>query len=131
MAMTVVMYPPGLERLDRDIEREVWEVTKEVREDAFRYAAKDTWEMATTIRPERRPGRRARVWVGNGRLGYYWATVEYGSVPHVIRPKYKKALYWPGALHPVRKVNHPGTPSQPFMRRALFQPRIIGPAGRG
>lgn len=131
MAMTVVMYAPGLERLDRDIEREVWQVTSDIHDDAVRYVAKDTMELMETIRAERRPGLRARIWVGNGRFGYYWATVEYGSRPHVIRPNVKKALYWPGALHPVRKVNHPGTPSQPFMRRALFQPRILGAAGRG
>ncbi|WP_343073091.1 hypothetical protein [Clostridium sp. YIM B02569] len=26
-----------------------------------------------------------------------------------IRPKNKKALYWKGAAHPVKQVNHPGT----------------------
>jgi HK97 gp10 family phage protein len=49
----------------------------------------------------------------------YAADVEYGTAPHVILPKNKKALYWPGASHPVSKVNHPGTRAQPFMRPAL------------
>src|SRR5947209_6882233 len=39
----------------------------------------------------------------------YAAYVEFGTKPHVIEAKTKKALYWPGASHPVRKVNHPGT----------------------
>lgn len=31
------------------------------------------------------------------------------SSPHRIVPKTKKALYWKGAKHPVRSVNHPGS----------------------
>lgn len=41
----------------------------------------------------------------------YARYLEEGTRPHVIRPRKKKALYWPGALHPVKKVNHPGTPA--------------------
>lgn len=29
--------------------------------------------------------------------------------PHEIKPRFKKALSWPGAAHPVGKVNHPGS----------------------
>lgn len=29
--------------------------------------------------------------------------------PHVIRPKNKKALFWAGASHPARAVQHPGS----------------------
>ena len=37
--------------------------------------------------------------------------------PRVIRPKNKRALYWPGARHPVKSVNHPGSdiPARPFL----------------
>jgi len=45
--------------------------------------------------------------------------LERGNPPHVILPKNKKALYWEGAAHPVRKVNHPGNPAYPFMRPAF------------
>lgn len=45
--------------------------------------------------------------------------LERGTPPHVIRPKDAKALYWPGAAHPVGKVNHPGTPAYHFLRTAL------------
>ncbi len=58
-----------------------------------------------------------------GRLQSRWSpTVKYaifvheGTKPHVILPVNKKALYWQGAAHPVRKVNHPGTQPRPFMR---------------
>lgn len=37
--------------------------------------------------------------------------------PHVIRAKRGRALFWPGARHPVAAVNHPGSriPARPFM----------------
>jgi bacteriophage HK97-gp10 putative tail-component len=41
----------------------------------------------------------------------YAGWLEDGTKPHVIRPKNKKALFWPGAAHPVKQVNHPGTPA--------------------
>jgi hypothetical protein len=59
-----------------------------------------------------------------GSLDCNYATdVELGTAPHVILPRNKKALYWPGADHPVRKVNHPGTAPMPYLRPALFQRR--------
>jgi len=51
----------------------------------------------------------------------YAPYVEFGTKPHVILPKEKQALYWPGAQHPVRKVNHPGTKANPFLERIISQ----------
>lgn len=45
--------------------------------------------------------------------------IEFGSRPHVIEPKTKQALAWPGGRHPVKKVNHPGTPAFHVLRNAL------------
>ena len=39
----------------------------------------------------------------------YGIHLEYGTRPHTIRPKTKKALYWKGARHPVKSVRHPRT----------------------
>lgn len=47
------------------------------------------------------------------------ALLEFGTRPHVIEPRDKQALSWPGARHPVARVNHPGTPALHVMRRAL------------
>ncbi len=47
------------------------------------------------------------------------ALLEFGTRPHVIEPKNAKALHWPGARHPVARVNHPGTPALHILRRAL------------
>jgi len=49
----------------------------------------------------------------------YAPYVEFGTKPHVIEPKDKKALYWPGAAHPVKRVNHPGTKANDFMGRIV------------
>lgn len=45
--------------------------------------------------------------------------VEFGTKPHVILPKNKLALYWPGAQHPVKKVNHPGSKGQDYMGKIV------------
>jgi hypothetical protein len=53
----------------------------------------------------------------------YATDVELGTAPHVINAKPGSALYWPGAEHPVKRVNHPGTRPYPYLRPALFQRR--------
>lgn len=59
-----------------------------------------------------------------GSLDVNYATdVEMGTSAHVIKPRFKRALYWEGADHPVAKVNHPGTHAQPYLRPALLQRR--------
>jgi hypothetical protein len=46
--------------------------------------------------------------------------VHWGTRPHIIRPKNKKALRWPagGAFAFAKKVRHPGTKADPWMVRA-------------
>jgi len=41
----------------------------------------------------------------------YGIWLEKGTRPHEIKPKDKKALFWRGAKHPVKKVMHPGSKS--------------------
>ena len=45
----------------------------------------------------------------------YARGVEEGTRSHIIRPKNKKALYWKGAKHPVKQVNHPGSKAKPYL----------------
>jgi len=45
----------------------------------------------------------------------YAIFVHEGTRPHIITPRNKKALYWKGAMHPVKRVMHPGTKANPFM----------------
>ena len=51
----------------------------------------------------------------------YAPGVEYGTKAHIIRAKNKKALYWKGAKHPVKQVNHPGSKAKPFLIPAFNQ----------
>lgn len=70
--------------------------------------------LADTIRYQADEGG---LRIGTNRI--YGAIHQFGgkTAPHVIRPKNKKALAWPGARHPVRGVNHPGSeiPARPFL----------------
>lgn len=59
------------------------------------------------------------AWIQVGTNVEYADAVENGSAAHVIVPRNAKALFWPGAAHPVPKVQHPGTPAKPFMRPAF------------
>ena len=45
----------------------------------------------------------------------YAPAVEFGTRAHIIRAKNKKALYWKGATHPVKQVNHPGSKAKPYL----------------
>lgn len=65
-----------------------------------------------------------RVWIGDG-FSPLWSWIEYGTRPHMIYPRTKRALFWPGAEHPVSAVHHPGTPEFAPMRRALHQRRRL------
>lgn len=44
----------------------------------------------------------------------------------VIRPKNKKALWWPGARHPVKKVVQKGQKPNPFVTRGIRRTDIAG-----
>ncbi len=44
----------------------------------------------------------------------YAAAHQFGTKPYVITTKTAKALFWPGAGHPVKRVNHPGLSPRPF-----------------
>ena len=51
----------------------------------------------------------------------YAPHVEYGTRAHIIKAKNKRFLYWEGAKHPVKKVNHPGSKAKPFLIPAFNQ----------
>jgi hypothetical protein len=49
----------------------------------------------------------------------YMYYIEFGSLPHIIRPKDKQALFWKGAEHPVKEVRHPGCRPNPVIRNLI------------
>lgn len=76
---------------------------------------RDTGTLAKSIRMTSATSRG--VTIGSDRK--YAAIHQLGgkTAAHVIRPKNGKALFWPGAAHPVAFVNHPGSkiPARPFL----------------
>jgi len=60
-------------------------------------------------------------------MANYGKFVEFGTLPHIIKPKNKKALSWKGAKHPMKMIKHPGNRPNPFIRTTLRQklPNII------
>lgn len=49
----------------------------------------------------------------------YGVWLEEGTEPYEIRPRNAKALFWPGAAHPVMVVHHPGLKARPFFAPAI------------
>ena len=95
-------------------------VTAQVQADAKRLCPVKTGKLKRSIK-RFKAGRTWYVSVGTD----YWAHVEYGTRPHVIRSKGP----WPlrnletgQVFGPV--VHHPGTAAQSFMRPAIYRTRF-------
>lgn len=113
--------PVGLAALGKYVAHQREKVAEAIADDARRYAPVDSGEMVSTIHTEHFDVS-SRVYVGSD----HWRDVEYGTKPHVIRAVTKKVLSNNGEAEifgPV--VHHPGTRQQPFMRRALYQRRVL------
>lgn len=50
---------------------------------------------------------------------------DQGTKAHTIVPKRKRALFWPGARHPVKVVRHPGTKAMHYTDKAARDGVII------
>ena len=52
----------------------------------------------------------------------YWEDVEFGTNPHIIKPKNRKALKFEvnGETIFTKEVHHPGTRPSPFLRPVLY-----------
>jgi HK97 gp10 family phage protein len=106
------------QNLEEAVQPALIQVAKEVEEDIKRNAPVDTGELVRSVR------RRGTVITISAP---YWHFVEYGTRPHIIRPRRRQALWWPDAHHPVRQVYHPGTQAQPFIRPAALRQRRLRP----
>lgn len=87
--------------------------------DAVQYVHKKTSRLANSLASE---VQNKVLRVGSTDCNYS-VDVEMGTMPHLIVPNSKQALFWPGAAHPVAYVNHPGTRPMPYLRPSLFQRR--------
>ncbi len=75
----------------------------------------DTGRLARTIALVHRSGMKYEVHEREP----YGRFVREGTRRHPIYPIRKKALYWPGAAHPVAWVWHPGTKRNPYHERGV------------
>lgn len=65
-----------------------------------------------------------------GAYADYALFVEYPTMPHDIVPKTRQALRWEGGdgeVHFAKRVHHPGTDGQPFMRPSVDKLKPRGP----
>ena len=84
-----------------------------------------TGKLRDSIRVSTRFSRRqleviGRITAGRARRKgdpFYAAMVEFGTAPHVIKPRNRRSLFIAGLFREV--VNHPGSRARPFMRPAL------------
>lgn len=88
------------------------------RDEARRNVPKDSGALAESIRVTTRTRKgqvSASVKAGN-RMVYYAHMVEYGTRPHIIVPKKKKAMV--AGEFVGKRISHPGDKPKPFMRPA-------------
>ncbi len=102
-----------------------------------------TGNLGRTIRLGQVTGTVAEIRAGGTQEVGYAAVVEYGSRPHVIVPRNRKALAWGGsrtlggrlrsgsqATNFATRVNHPGTRAKPYLFPGLEKAlSIVGLGG--
>ena len=90
-------------------------------------ATRDTvpWKTGNLVHSFGTAFGRLFAYVGPNRFSRapYAYGVHEGTKPHIIRPVHAKALFWPGASHPVAQVNHPGSKPNRFMPRIMAKSR--------
>jgi len=98
---------------DNALKPAVRELTSNVFESVRKRAAPhhDTgWMERNIYRDVFDSGKRGEVWIQNTPYAVF---VHFGTKPHKITPKNKKALHWDNVF--ARSVDHPGYKGDPFM----------------
>jgi hypothetical protein len=116
VANFVIMVPGWEEKIKLEARPKIHDLVDKVEAAARRNLIRHvvSGELISTLRSTKELDG-GKVWIGTN----HWHYIEYGTKRHVIKPRFKRALYWEGAMHPVMKVRHPGTPEYAPMRRAL------------
>jgi HK97 gp10 family phage protein len=93
-----------------------------IRNEAKRQAPYRTGTLKRSINSEIVESSPYRATAKIGTKLEYAAAIEFGSglygrkkAPIIIRPKNKRALFWKGAKHPVKRVVHPGVKPHPYL----------------
>ena len=102
----------------------MFEGAKGVPEKALEYLAMDYWAVSVENANIKTGNLRSSIQAeGGGNEWIVGTDLEYapfvheGTAPHVIEGN--PYLYWEGAEHPVRRVQHPGYEGNPWFDTAL------------
>ncbi len=105
--------------VDKRIDSSVRDVALSVESDAKSMAPEESGELRADIQTTKLADSLYSV----GTTKEYAPSMEYGSQPHPITPNgpYPLSFWWErrGVWFTGYKVNHPGTPSHPFLRPSL------------
>lgn len=96
-------------------------LTQAIRKAVFLIQGRAT-SNAPSVTGRLRGSAYSRFYPMKGEVGFkakYAAAVHNGYGAFDIYPKGKKALFWTGAGHPVRRVRHPGYAGNPFLQKAV------------
>lgn len=108
---------------------QVRRVTRLVRDDCIAGCPIDSGDLVSTIKA-RFPGNLHGVISIGGRgplvdSAPHWRYVEYGTAPHWIDSHGTWSLKSDEGVYFGRRVWHPGTRANPFMRNAIYQRRRL------
>lgn len=121
MAVRVVLYEPGMQRLRERAADLAHAVTDLIYLDVLSTVNVRTGALFKSVRRQHLKWS-GRVWIGTD----HWHFIEYGVRPHIIRTRTKKTLANPVTREMFgKKVNHPGHRAYMPMRRALYQRRLV------
>lgn len=125
MASQLTVTIPNLSKLE-DALRKYPSIAAPILDKAIRTATVELYGQVQRSTPVRTGALRETLQLAFGALWgairptrYYAIYVHEGTRPHDIYPKSGKALFWPGAAHPVSVVHHPGSKANPFLQTAL------------
>jgi len=105
------------EAIDEGVEQTSREFQGQVRRNIIKFNLIDTGQLYESIDREELSGPRHRVYTDLQRAKW----IEFGTSPHTIRPDEAGALRFTvgGREIIVQQVEHPGTDSEPFFRKAV------------
>ncbi len=111
--------------IDKKLKRVLWLSMNKIENLASEYAPVDTGRLKNSIFLYPVREGETQYIVADG--VEYGAWVEFGTSPHIIKPKTKKSLAWKdkGSDRTIfaKRVRHPGTMAHPFFRPALKEVR--------
>lgn len=118
--MARVEWEPGwYDRIDHEVDNFMEKVAKEVFHRMNHKVPVRTGHLKEDLDWEyRKSSKTARIGAATVPYAIY---VEDGTKPHSYGPSTKGAMYWKGARHPVKWVDHPGATATHFMKESLYE----------